>query len=57
MKHYHLASDMIRAAVHQHVVHEYILLVLQYNTKHYEDQRDKLLFRVKMVEGLFSIQI
>jgi len=27
MKCYHLASDMIRAAMHQYVVHEYILLV------------------------------
>ena len=57
MKHYHLASNMVRAAMHQYVVYEYILLVSQqYNTKHYEDQRDQLLFRVKMVEGFIRIQ-
>jgi len=27
MKYYHLASDTIRAAMNQYVVHEYILLV------------------------------
>jgi hypothetical protein len=58
MKHCHLASDKIRAAVHQYVVHEHNLLVTQqYNTKHFEDQADQLLFRLKLVEGLFSIQI
>jgi hypothetical protein len=44
MKHCHLASDKIRAAMHQ-VVQEYNLLVTQqYNTKHNEDQTDQLLF-------------